>query len=65
MNNILTAIKAIVENSSITVVESPQNRATQMDDALEDRQDIRSIKHATKHITIDESYQSFLWCWWS
>ncbi len=39
MSNILTAIKAIVENSSITVVESPQNksqnRATQMGGALE------------------------------
>lgn len=60
MSNILTAIKAIVENSSITVVESPQNksqnRATQMGDALEDYvknafanclgQDIRYIKHA-------------------
>lgn len=46
MNNILTAIKAIVENSSTNVVESSQNRATQMDDAFEDRQDIRSIKHA-------------------
>lgn len=65
MSNILTAIKAIIENSSINVVEYSQNRATQTGDALEDRQDIRSIKHATKHITIDESYQSFLWCWWS
>lgn len=46
MSNILTAIKAIVENSSTNVVESSQNRATQMDDAFEDRQDIRSIKHA-------------------
>lgn len=46
MSNILTAIKTIVENSSINVIGSSQNRATQMDDALEDRQDIRSIKHA-------------------
>ncbi len=60
MSDILTAIKAIVENSSKTVVESSQNksqnRATQMGDALEDYvknafanclgQDIRSIKHA-------------------
>ena len=39
MGNILTAIKSIVENSSITVVETSQgtsqNRANQMGDALE------------------------------
>lgn len=60
MSNILTAIKAIVENSSTNVVESSpnksQNRATQMGDAFEDYvknafanclgQDIESIQEA-------------------
>lgn len=62
MNNILTAIKAIIENSNINVVESSegvvQNRANQMGAALEDYvknafadclgQDPRTIKQARK-----------------
>lgn len=60
MNNILTAIKAIIEHSSNAIVETTgnasHNRATQMGDALEDfvknafadclGQDLRTVKHA-------------------
>ena len=68
MNNILTAIKAIIENSNINVVESSegvvQNRANQMGAALEDYvknafadclgQDPRTIKQARKNKKIEQ-----------